>query len=125
MNLIPKYLAVLVVLIAASYFYLEPIVTHEDKYKVVIVNKSEYKISSVEITGPGENIHEMGIIKKTRIQDYIFEPEQDGSLEYFITQNGQEIRGTINNSLKKNEAGDIYVVLGERYKVKVYDEYDI
>jgi len=120
-----KYLAALVVVIIASVVILKPIVMHENEYKVVVVNMSEYKISHVEITGPGTASRKMKAIKQGHIQDYIFIPEADGTLEYTITQNSQTLNGVIHDNLKKGETGDIYVVLGEMYQVNIHDEFDI
>jgi len=125
MNEMTKYITIVLVLTITAYIFLKPIVTNENEYKVVIVNISDYDISKVEITGPGDNAHEMGIIREGHIQDYIFIPEQDGALEYLITQNNQSLRGVINSSLKKDDKGDIFVVVGERYTVKVYDEFEL
>jgi len=125
MNEMVKYIAIILVLTITAYIFLKPIVTHENEYKVVIVNISNHDISKVKITGPGTNSYEMGTIREGHIQDYIFAPAQDGELEYLITQNDQSLRGAINSNLKKGDKGDIYVVVGERYNVKIYDEFDI
>ncbi len=125
MNEMVKYLTIVLVLTITAYVFLKPIVTHENEYKVVIVNISNHDVSKVEIIGPGSNTFEMGTIREGHIQDYIFTPKQDGVLEYLIIQNDQSLRGIIESNLKKGDKGDIYVVVGERYKVKIYDEFDI
>ena len=107
------------------FIVLKPIVYNEDKYKVVIVNASEHPITSATITGVGQNSGKIGPILVGKINDFIFIPEEDGVLEYSIKQNDRELTGVVNGALKKNDVGEIYVVVGEMYKVRIKENYDI
>ena len=125
MNATVKYSIFVVATIVISFFYLKPIVTHADEYKVVIVNTSEHPIVSAVITGAGTQSHKIGPIRVSEIQDYFFKPSEDGALTYTIIQNSKTMNGIINESLKRGSTGDVYVVVSELQKVRVYDEYDI
>ena len=120
-----KYLAVLITTIVAAVVILKPVVTNENEYKVVVVNVSEYPIANAMISGPGGKSYDMGTIQPGNIQDYIFKPEHEGVMEYTIKQNSQTLTGVINSELKKGDTGDIFVVLGEMYRVKIHEEFDI
>ena len=108
-----------------TFVALKPIVYNEDKYKVVIVNASEHPITSATITGVGQNSGKIGPILVGKINDFIFTPEEDGVLEYSINQNDRELTGIVNGALKKNDVGKIYVVVGEMYKVRIEENFDI
>jgi len=108
-----------------TFIVLKPIVYNEDKYKVVIVNASEHPISSAIITGVGQNSGKIGPILVGKINDFIFIPEEDGVLAYSIKQNDRELTGVINDTLKKNEVGEVFVVVGEMYKVSIKENFDI
>jgi len=97
---------------------------HENEYKVVIINTSERPVSSVTISGAGTKPNTIGPIRVGHMQDYFFIPPQDGELTYSIKQANQEFSGIINANLKKEEVGQKYIVVGELFKVKVFDEYD-
>ncbi|HFD32547.1 MAG TPA: hypothetical protein ENJ28_07600 [Gammaproteobacteria bacterium] len=124
MNNMLKYSLFVVVTTIISVVILMPIVTHENEYKVVIVNASEHPISSVVISGAGVESNKLGPIKPGYLQDFIMTPLEDGALKYHMVQSGQQLNGIINKDLKKGDVGDIYVVMGELQKVKIYDEYE-
>ena len=119
-----KYVVFVIIAITASFIFLKPIVTHESEYRVVVVNTSERPISSIIISGAGTNSSKIGPIRVGDMQDYYFTPTQDGALSYSIIQNKRELNGIINADLKKEEKGEIYVVIGEMHKIKIYDDYD-
>jgi len=124
-NQLVKFGLLVVVVIITAFVGLKPIVNHENEYRVIIANASEYPISSAIITGAGQNSGKIGPIKVGKINDFIFTANQDGALEYSIKQNDRELTGVINADLKKNQVGEIFVVLGEMYKVRIEDEFDI
>ena len=124
MNHTVKYVVFVIAAITISFIFLKPIVLHEGEYKVVIVNTSERPVTSVVISGAGTNSDKIGPIKVGYMQDYFFVPTQNGPLHYRIVQNKQHLDGVIKADLKKAETGDIYLVIGEMQKIKIYDDYD-
>jgi len=124
MNSIVKYsIAVLVTALVATVILI-PIVTNADKYKVVIANTSERPITSLVISGGGIESPAIGPIAVGDFQDYLLTPLSDGELKYSIVQDKKNIKGVINPNIKKGEVGDIFIVVGELYKIKILDEYD-
>lgn len=124
MNHIVKYGLSVFVVIVISVVFLKPILTHENEYRVVIVNISERPVSSVIISGAGANTTQIGPLSVGNMQDYYFVPTQNAELTYTINQDKQSFSGIINNDLKKGDVGEIYVVIGEMHQVKIYDDYD-
>ncbi|MDH5256459.1 MAG: hypothetical protein OEX07_00575 [Gammaproteobacteria bacterium] len=124
MNHIVKYGLSVFVIIVISVIFLKPILTHENEYRVVIVNISERPVSSVIISGAGANTTQIGPLSVGNMQDYYFVPTQNAELTYTINQDKQSFSGIINNDLKKGDVGEIYVVIGEMHQVKIYDDYD-
>ena len=123
MNNTLKYVAFVIIAITASYIFLKPILSHDNEYRVVVVNTSERPISSIVVSGAGITSHTMGPIRVGDMQDHYFIPSENGELKYTITQDKQEFNGIINAELKKAETGDIYLVMGEMYKIKIHDDY--
>ncbi len=118
-------LIALAVIIVVSYIFVKPLVYNDNDYKVIIVNVSEHDISDVTLTGPGiDSGRAIGSILVGNLQDYVAVPNQDGVLKYRIMQNGHTLTGIVNNSLKKGEVGEIYVVIREMYKVEIHDWFD-
>lgn len=115
----------LVTVVTIATVALKPIITHENEYMVIVANTSEHVISSVVISGAGGNSGKLGPIQPGMLRHYIFTPSEDGVLEYLIIQSEHEIQGTINADLKKGDTGEIYVVIGEMYQVKIQDELGI
>jgi len=124
MNIITKYIIFVVVTVIASFLFLKPIIYHDHEYRVVVVNASEMSIPSITITAAGMPPKTMGPIRAGYIQDYVFLPAQNGPLSYSMIQGKQTLNGTIKTELKKNETGDIFVVVGELFKVRILNEYD-
>jgi len=124
-NHLVRFGLVVLVGLLVTFVVLKPIVYNEDKYKVVIVNTSEHAITSATITGVGQDSGKIGPIQVGKVNDYIFTPEEDGVLEYTIKQNDRELKGVISSTLKKNDVGKIYVVVGEMYKVRIKEKFDI
>ena len=123
-NQLVKFGLLVAVVSFVAYLILKPIVYNEEQYKVVFVNISEHAISSAKISGSGQNFDEIGPIHVGMLNDFIFTPLQNGALKYTINQNGRELTGVIKDTLKKNEIGEIFVVVSEMYKVSVKDEFE-
>lgn len=113
------------IVVGAAVILLKPIVMNENEYRVVFANTSEHNITSVSIIGAGEHSGQVGPIKPGHIRHFIFTPKENGILEYVIIQHNQVFTGVINNDLHAGDTGEIFVVLGEMHKVKIYDEFDI
>lgn len=124
MNSTTKYVIFVIVAITVSFLFLKPIVTHKHEFKVVIVNTSEKPIANTTIYAEGMPPREMKTIRIGHMQDYIFLPAQSGPLRYSMTLGKRQFDGIINANLKKGETGDVYVVVGELQKIRVFDEYD-
>ncbi len=124
MSLTLKYVIFVVVIITASIIFLRPIIGHHKEYRVAIVNTSEHAINNIIISGAGANSDKIGPIKVGDMQDYYFIATQNGELTYTITQGSQTFNGIIRAGLQKDETGDVFVVMGEMHKIKIYDSYD-
>lgn len=116
---------VFILVISIAVAYLKPIVMHEKEYKVVTVNLSEQPITSIIISGAGVDSGKIGPINPGQLHDFFFQPIENGSLEYSIMQNEREIKGVINDMLKIGDTGEIYVQVGEMFKVKIEDKLTI
>ena len=110
--------------IMVAIVMLKPIVLHEHEYKVIIVNTSEHAVNNVVLHGPESSSGNIGPIQVGKLQDYFFSPRKDGVLRYTILQNNKTLQGVVNNHLKKGDTGKKYLVIGELYKVRIYDEFD-
>jgi len=126
MNKHIKIIIAAVLFFAISFiFVLKPMIFHENEYTVVFANRSEHIISSVVVSGAGENSDKLGPIQVGKIQDFIFIPKQDGVLKYTIVQNNREIKGVIEKDLKKGEVGEVFVLVNELYKIRVTKDFKI
>jgi len=123
MNSMIKYGLLAFISITIAVIFLKPILTHEHEYRVVVVNISERPVSNITISGAGIEPKNIGPIQVGNMQDYYFILPQDGQLSYTITQDKHQFDGIITPNIKKAEVGKRYIVIGEMYKVKVYDDY--
>jgi len=122
-NQLVKFGLVICIVAVVAYFVVEPIVYNKDEYRVVVVNTSEHPISSFTITGAGQNSGKIGPIHVGMLNEFTFTPNKNGVLEYLINQNGREFSGVVNDNLKVNDTGQIFVVVNEMYKIHIADEY--
>jgi len=119
------FVSIVIVTITVAVIFLKPIIFHENEYKVVVVNMSEYPISHMTVSGAGEDSSRIGPINPGKYRHYIFTPKQNGKLEYLVVQNKRNLRGVINDNLQIGDVGEIFVIVKEMYKINVRSEFDL